>query len=241
MGSRRRNRTNAPRADCALGMSELRQYGRDSRMSVNPKPDELPATRHGCTCNKCHWCTWERDPVAAIKLLLRGEISKAERHEDSAAKSHNFYRAEYFKGMAEESQQLLRWIEDMEKAGADGPAKIVNALQSFSDKLASGSPIAATRVERHDTPDGPMHTRTGVDLIAEVTAPYEPFKAGDWVMCVNASGTFLESGVLYQVVGIAGCAVRLHVGMALYTSDRFRRATPVEVDAHLKPKGTDGN
>ena len=37
-------------------------------------------------------------------------------------------------------------------------------LQGFADKLKSGEPIHATRVERFDTPDGPMHVRTPVVL-----------------------------------------------------------------------------
>ncbi len=42
---------------------------------------DLPATRHGCRCNECHWCTWERDRVESIKMLLRGEIENALRLE----------------------------------------------------------------------------------------------------------------------------------------------------------------
>lgn len=32
------------------------------------------------------------------------------------------------------------------------------ALRRFTEQLESGEPIKVTRVTRHETPDGPMHT-----------------------------------------------------------------------------------
>jgi hypothetical protein len=37
---------------------------------------------------------------------------------------------------------------------------IADRLQEFATKLASGEPIETTRIERVETPDGPMHVRT---------------------------------------------------------------------------------
>lgn len=35
--------------------------------------------------------------------------------------------------------------------------ELVEALEKFSNKLRNGESIEAVRVERHETPDGPMH------------------------------------------------------------------------------------
>jgi hypothetical protein len=44
---------------------------------------------------------------------------------------------------------------------------LIEGLQDFADKLRRGVPIEATRVERFDTPDGPMHVHTPVVLFEE--------------------------------------------------------------------------
>lgn len=82
------------------------------------KASDLPKTRHGCTCNKCHWCTWESSPIKAIKILLRASVANAERMEGVKANQRSFYAAEKYKGKGEAAGELLRWIEDMEKAEA---------------------------------------------------------------------------------------------------------------------------
>lgn len=42
--------------------------------------------------------------------------------------------------------------------------QIILALTEFNEQLRRGEPIKATCVERHETPDGPMHTFTEVEL-----------------------------------------------------------------------------
>lgn len=37
---------------------------------------------------------------------------------------------------------------------------ILTGLQKFADDLRDGNPIKVTKVVRHETPDGPMHTFT---------------------------------------------------------------------------------
>lgn len=41
---------------------------------------------------------------------------------------------------------------------------IIKGMRQFLRKLKRGIPIEATRIERHDTPDGPMHVRKHVVL-----------------------------------------------------------------------------
>ncbi len=40
--------------------------------------------------------------------------------------------------------------------------QLIHGLRWFLRKLKSGKPINVTRVECHETPDGPMHTFTKV-------------------------------------------------------------------------------
>lgn len=50
---------------------------------------------------------------------------------------------------------------------AESSAPVVSTadrLRSFSEQLESGETIKATRIERYDTPDGPMHVRTQTDM-----------------------------------------------------------------------------
>lgn len=42
--------------------------------------------------------------------------------------------------------------------------EIITALRNFVDKLKSGKPIQAVRVERNETPDGTQHTQTDVTI-----------------------------------------------------------------------------
>ena len=39
---------------------------------------------------------------------------------------------------------------------------MIRDLKRFIQKLESNKPIKAVRVERHDTPDGPLHVRRKV-------------------------------------------------------------------------------
>lgn len=41
---------------------------------------------------------------------------------------------------------------------------ILAGLQQFSEDLKSGKPIPATRIQRVETPDGPMHLRKRIYL-----------------------------------------------------------------------------
>lgn len=43
--------------------------------------------------------------------------------------------------------------------------QIIKGMKEFLKKLKSGEPIEATRVERHETPDGPMHVQEKVLLL----------------------------------------------------------------------------
>ncbi len=42
--------------------------------------------------------------------------------------------------------------------------RTVDRMRRFTERLNSGVPIKATRIVRHDTPDGPMHTREAIDM-----------------------------------------------------------------------------
>lgn len=44
------------------------------------------------------------------------------------------------------------------------PTSIADRLTQFADQLERGGPVTATQIERHETPDGPMHTATKVQL-----------------------------------------------------------------------------
>lgn len=43
--------------------------------------------------------------------------------------------------------------------------KTIERLKRLTERLKAGEPIAATEVTRHETPDGPMHTRTHVEFV----------------------------------------------------------------------------
>lgn len=55
----------------------------------------------------------------------------------------------------------VRQIEAQTKAVE---RELVEAMEQFASDLQSGKPIKATRVTRHDTPDGPMHTFEEVEI-----------------------------------------------------------------------------
>ena len=40
--------------------------------------------------------------------------------------------------------------------------KTIAALRSILERIKSGEPVEAAKIARHDTPDGPMHTRENV-------------------------------------------------------------------------------
>lgn len=76
-------------------------------------------------------------------------------------------------------------------------ADIIERLESFAAKLESGEPIEVTRITRHETPDGPMHSRemawlAGVGKGERATVTEPPRVAihnfYDAFMCGIASG-----------------------------------------------------
>lgn len=43
--------------------------------------------------------------------------------------------------------------------------KTIERLRRLTERLESGEPVPATEVERHETPDGPMHVRTQIEFV----------------------------------------------------------------------------
>lgn len=63
----------------------------------------------------------------------------------------------------------------------------------------------------------------------------EPFKAGDWVVCVQTVGALdcsIDEGHIYQVRNASGEWVSIEGQDAVYLKSRFRRATAAEIAAH---------
>ena len=124
------------------------------------------------------WCqksSGTRFPEPSTPAELH-PVDRLRRELDAAVEYHANYTSKIDKALgqprSDDGDLLTNHLREIERLkalseAASPPAEspsTVDSLRKFAEQLESGEPIKATRIERHDTPDGPMHVRTETEL-----------------------------------------------------------------------------
>lgn len=176
---------------------------------------------------------------------------------------HRYYvAAEDYLSVVESAQDVFEsHIKDGELIG-DGQWRVKSIIDAADSlKQASKAFVAAMDADPpapslaagegfHYLTAGEVHKRFMAGkspdtekAAVEVPAP-QPFKPGDWVVCVDAGTSgLLVAGEIVQIEAIHGTEANVFIGKrGKWMSDgwktrRFRHAAPAEVEAHLKGEG----